>query len=102
MADSIYLGTDLKVLIEMEAPGFSMSEDNWEVSLKSGGKVLKTFAKDECIEDSEGKFYICIRAADLKTGTIDIVFHALVPDDDWDDGIRNEVDKKVLAQIIKV
>jgi len=102
MADSIYLGTDLKVLIEMEAPGFSMEDDDWEVLLKSGGKTLKTFPKDECIEDEEGKFYICVRATDLKTGTIDIVFHALVPDEDWDDGIRNEVDKKVLAQIIKV
>lgn len=102
MADQFYMGTDLKVLVEMEAPGFSMADDDWEVSLKSGSKVLVTFTKDQCAVDEDGKYYICVRSDVLRRGSIDIVFHAHVPDDDWDDGIRNETDKQNFAKILKI
>lgn len=102
MADQFYMGTDLKVLIEMTAPGFSMDDDDWEVILKSGSKILKTYTKEECVVGEDGKYYICVRSEDMKRGSIDIVFHALVPDEDWDDGIRNETDKQTFARILKI
>ena len=97
-----YSGTDLKILIEMEAPDFSMADDDWEVQLKSGTKVLKTYSKADSITDNQGNYYILVRATDLRAGKIDIVFHALVPDDDWDDGIRNETDKQALTRVVKI
>lgn len=102
MADQFYMGTDLKVLIEMEAPGFSMADDDWEVILKSGSKILKTYTKEECVVGSDGEYYICVRADIMRRGSVDIAFHALVPDEDWDDGIRNETDKQHFAKILKI
>lgn len=102
MEEPIYSGTDIKVLVTMEAPGFSMADDEWEVSLKSGGKVLRTYAKDDCIMDGDGNYYALVRAEDLRAGVIDIIFHAYVPDSDWDDGIRNETDKQQLTRVQKL
>lgn len=100
--ESIYTGTDLKILIEMSAPGFSMEDDNWEVIFKSGSRVLKTCPKSECISDDDGKYYALVRATEIRQGKLDIVFHALVPDGDWDDGIRNETDRQALTTVKKI
>lgn len=103
MAESLYLGTDLKILVKMEAPGFSMEDDEWEVMLKIGGKIVGEYPKAECIKDEEGNYYACVRGSSLKNGALDIVFHALVPDSDFmDDGLRNEYDKQPLATIKKI
>ena len=102
MNEQIYIGTDIKVQVSIEASGFSMEDDDWDVSLKSGGKVLKTYSKADCMMDSDGQFYALVRAEDLKSGDIDILFHALVPDEDWDDGLRNETDKQHLLKVLKI
>lgn len=103
MAEEIaYEGTDLKYAIVMEAPGFSMEEDDWSVEIRSGKKVLATYPKEDCIVDGDGQYYVCIEHDVLSVGTIDIVFRASVPDTDFPDGIRDEVDKKKLIVLKKL
>lgn len=101
MEESFYLGNDYKLLIEMTAPGFSMDDDDWDVSIKIGSRTLAKYAKADCIRDDEGNYYALVRGSDMRPGNLDIIFHAYVPDDDWDDGIMNEIDKQSLATIIK-
>lgn len=102
MENQIPLGSDIKVLIEMSAPGFSMANDDWEVIFKCGGKAVATRSKSECIQDYQGNWYALLRGADMKNGELSIVFHAFVPDYDWDDGIRNEYDKQVIGPVVKI
>lgn len=99
----IFEGNDLKYAIGMESPGFDMNEDDWEVQIRLGKKVLASFTRDNSVYDSEeGQYYICIDHDLLSAGTIDIVFIAHVPDEDFEDGIRDEVDKKRLMIIKKL
>ena len=102
MAEPIYLGTDIKVRVLMEAPGFSMANDDWEVIFKCGGKVVATRAKADCIQDSTGNWYALLRGSEMKNGELSVVFHAKVPDYDWDDSIRNEYDKKTVGSVVKL
>ena len=102
MENQIPLGSDIKVVIEMTAPGFSMNNDDWEVIFKCGGKTVATRTKAECIKDYQGNWYATLRGADMKNGMLSVVFHALVPDYDWDDGIRNEYDKQDIAPVVKI
>lgn len=96
-----YLGTDLKFLVEMTAQGFSMDNNDWEVSVMCGTKTVSTFGKQDCIRDDDGNWYVCIKATLLKKGDLTLVAHALVPDTDFEDDIRNEVDKEKVGKILK-
>lgn len=96
-----YQGSDLKILVEMEASGFDMDLDDWSVGIKCGGKIVKTIKKEDAISTDDG-WIVCVRADDLKPGVLEVVGYAAVPDDDFDDGIRNEVDKDTLLTYQKV
>lgn len=92
-----FLGTDLKFIIEIESPGFDMARDDFEVLLEGGeGSVL--LRKEDMVQD-DSNWYICFSTKDLGTGLIRATVTAHVPDDDFEDGIRDEVDKYVIADI---
>lgn len=93
-----FLGTDLKFIIEIESPGFDMGRDDFEVLLEGGeGSVL--LHKEDMVHDENNKWYICFDTKDLGVGLIRATVTAHVPDDDFEDGIRDEVDKYVIADI---
>ena len=93
-----YIGTDLKFIIEIESPGFSMSRDEFEVLLEgSEGEIL--VPKRDMVHDANGKWYVCFDTNDLGPGLIRATVTAHVPDDDFVDGIRDEVDKYVIADV---
>lgn len=96
-----YDGTDLKILVEMTATGFDMDTDDWSVGIKCGNKVVKKIPKEEAVKTEEG-WFVCVRAADLKPGQVEVIGYAKIPDDDFDDGIRNEVEKDKLLVYSKV
>lgn len=102
MSDFYYVGGDLKVAVAFEATGFDMVRDDWEVSLKVGNSVLKTYQKAEVSMDESGTWFIPVVAEDLKPGAIDVVFRAHVPDTDFQNGYRRDVDKKKLTDYKKI
>ena len=100
-SDITYDGTDLKIKVELTAPNFDMDTDDWRVGIKCRNKIVKYISKAEAIPTNDG-WYVTVRAADLKPGAIEIVGYAAIPDDDFDDGIRNEVGKEYLLEYNKV
>ena len=101
--DEWYIGSDLKFLVKMEASGFSMDDDEWEVLVKCGNKVVATFHKSDCIQGGDGEWYVCVPNDVLKNGDIHLVGHAWIPDDDFQStGVRNEVEKVKVGTIKKV
>lgn len=90
--EQTYLGTELKYLIEITASGFSMADDDFEVEIIRGSKVLH-FDKTDMETDEQGNWYVCFDTKDLKTGKISARITAHVPDNDYPDGIRDEVQR---------
>ena len=98
--DPFYLGGDLKFLVELEAPGFDMDDDRFTVTLK-GRKTEKVYEKADLVTDGEGKWYCCFESDDFGPGLIQVVLTAYVPDDDFEDGIRTEILKYNLINVLK-
>lgn len=101
MAEGEYTwsGGGLKYAVAMTCEGFDMNTDDWEIIVKRGMKQI-VFDPTTAIYDPEGdQWYICVDTALLGPGSLDIIFHALVPDDDFPEGIRHEYVKRKLINI---
>ena len=96
--EDAYLGTELKFLLKITADGFSMVDDDFTVTLKRG-QVTKVFTKDQLVQDENDRFYLCFDSAEFGKGLITATITAYVPDDDFDDGLRTEVQKIDLVTI---
>lgn len=98
-----YEGSDLKFVVELTSDGFDIDRDDWAVGVQVGTKILTTITKSEAIKSPEdGKWYICINKEYVKKGDLSLVAYAKVPDADFDDGVRDEVDKRFIGVIQKV
>lgn len=96
-----FVGTELKFLIDIEAGGFSMVDDDFTVTIKRGSKQ-KVFAKADLARDAEDKFYVCFDSAEFGSGMIQAVVTAYVPDSDFPDGLRTEVFLMDLVNVNRV
>lgn len=93
-----YLGTELKYLLEIEAEGFSMMANNFEVEVTCGSKKLH-FNRSDLVLDSSGKWYVCFNTSQLGAGKLFAKVTAYVPDDAFEDGIRTEVERVELIPV---
>lgn len=102
MADYICLGTEVKLLVNIEADGFSMDEDDFNIVLKRGNREL-VFQKADLYHDGED-YIIRFDSTDLGSGYVDAIVTAYVPDPAFEiegnDGYRTEVQK--LEKILKI
>jgi len=84
-----YVGTDLKFLLEIKVPGFSMDDDDYEIRLESESGQL-TITKSEIVEGEEGH-YMLVDSNRLGTGLVRMIVTAKVNDSDFPKGFRREV-----------
>lgn len=96
--DKVYIGTELKFKVVIESTGFSMVDDDFTIKLRNGSRVL-VFDKSDLVKDENDDFYLCFNTNDIGVGTIEMIVTAHVPDEDFDDGIRDEVEKLKLIAI---
>lgn len=107
--DSGFLGTERKFLVEMVSPGFDMARDEFEVVL-TRGKTQRVFYKSDMIEETytvtenniqveKKNYYLCFNTRDFGPGIIVATLVAHVPDGDFPDGIRDEVDEFALMDV---
>lgn len=103
MDEKWYKGSDVKLLIGITGTGFDIDANGWSVDVYIDKKLATTIDKTDAISDGEGKYYLCI-SQDLlpKTGTMYLVVHAAVPDNDFDDGFRDEVEKVKVGEYNKI
>lgn len=92
LEDEVFLGTERKYLIEIQSSGFDMDADDFDIEIKRGPNVIR-YSKADLIKDIEGNYYITVDTAELGAGAATMTVVAHVPDQDFDDGIRDEVDK---------
>lgn len=99
--DRIFVGTELKFKIDIQAAGFSMDDDDFTVTIRRRNQE-KVFKKEDLVTDEEGGYYVCFDTAEFGTGIISAVVTAYVPDLDFDDGLRTEVTEMELVIVDKV
>lgn len=99
--EKVYIGTDVKFIVEPTSPGFDKTQDDFEVLLKRG-KITKKFTKSDMIVDEDDNYYICFSTTEFGKGLVQAIITAHVPDDDFEDGFREEVDKIDLIDIMAV
>lgn len=90
--DEAFLGTEKKYLIDIKSSGFNMETDDFDIEIKRGSKIIN-FKKEDLVKDLDGNFYIVFDTNDLGPGGVTITVVAHVPDEDFQDGFRDEVDK---------
>lgn len=107
--DNAFNTSDRKYLLEINAVGFSMDTDDFDVVLKRGSKSL-IFHKDDLVVEpytvvennitiEKNHYYVCFATDDFGPGDVTVVVTAYVPDTDFDSGFRREVDKFNLVNV---
>ena len=104
-SDSVYVGTDLKIKVELTCEGFSMVDDDFDVIVKCGNTSIKyttnpVATSDKSFVPIDDDYYMYIPTTTLK-GLVTLVATLYVPDEDYTegDGIRHEVVKQDLCYV---
>ena len=95
---TIYQGTELKFTLDIQSDGFSMADDDFKVVIKNTKKSV-TISKAEMILDENENYLFTVDTGFMGTGEYWITTIAYVPDDDFDDGLRTEVQKQLLCVV---
>lgn len=104
--ENVLLGTDLKIKVELICEGFSMDDNDFDLTLRwnGGSKTYKktSSSTDENIvkaQDGSG-WYLVIETEELSMkGLVTLIATLYVPDTDFPDGIRSEVVKQDLFSV---
>lgn len=98
-------GSEKKERIEIVGEGFSMVDDDFEITLRRG-RIEKTFYKRDLVHNVtivDGKeqhdYYLIYDTSDFGAGPLTCIVTAYVPDTDFPDGIRTEIEKFPLTPI---
>ena len=101
--DEAFIGTEKKYLIEIQSTGFDMDRDDFSIVLRRGTNKVE-IPKSELIvepytitvdgqEVTKRNYYVVFDTRALGTGNVSITVTAHVPDTDFGDNVRDEVDK---------
>ena len=101
--DETFLGTEKKYLIEIQSTGFDMDRDDFSIVLRRGANKVE-IPKSQLIvepytivndgqEVTKNNYYFVFNTRSLGPGEASITVTAHVPDTDFDDNLRDEVDK---------
>ena len=94
----IYPGQDLKFRITTEITGFSMDDCKFCITvLDLYGRRRYSVTKDECFQDSEGRWYFTME--NTRRGIYFARFETEIPDDDFDDFSRKFIDVRLLVPV---
>ena len=94
-------GAEVKFKITIEREGFVMSRDDFEVKLSWGMmKQSMTIKKNEMLTNEAGEYFFVFTVANDMVGRLMAECSYDVPDEDYQDGKRTEVNRQCLALVI--
>lgn len=95
-------GEEAKFLIDIEHEGFDIGEDNFDVTLTWGlaGQSL-TIPKSEMVVGDQDTYLFTFDSSDM-LGRVTAECSYYIPDDNYSDGYRTEVDRQILCIITPV
>ena len=93
-----YKNDEIKFTINLEAPGFSMDEDDFDIEVRSGNSSVKGYKNPEPGSSSDviiykdtddGAWYVIVDTSKLAIGSMRVIATAHVIDAHANDGVRN-------------
>lgn len=123
-----YKGDEIKFAINIEAPGFDMETDDFDIEVKSGNKSVKgykdaTKTEDTAVvifketttvqpdtEDSNddsqepvtvNTWYAIVNTAELPVGQMRVIATAYIVDANADDGVRKSIAVAQLDRLVE-
>ena len=94
-----YIGTDLKFQITLTAEGFDQDENNYDIDFYCGSNTPKHYTQQNVVKGGDGCHYLLIPTNDLTPGMMKMVITAYVPDPDFPNNVRKEVESITLGPI---
>lgn len=93
MNDLVFLGTEFKLSIKIDPIGdYSMDDYDFEVEAYCSPKKTISCSKNQLIRIDKDSYIMLIDTEVLGAGTIKAKVTAWIPDGDFDDGLRTEVE----------
>lgn len=94
-----YVGEDLKFKITLTAEGFDQSKDNYDIDFYCGENTVKHFTQADMKEGLDGDYYLLIDTKAMQPGVMRMVITAHIPDNDFPDHFRDEIESISLGPI---
>lgn len=98
MLDQVWLGSEVKLAVSITAEGFDMMRDDFRIVIHGGMGNIEVPREGLLINES-GEWILGIDTNALGAGKVTMVTYAEVPDSDFPDGVRTEVDKTEIFTI---
>ena len=98
--ERVWLGTMLKFLVEIEAEGFDMDENSFEIKF-IGGSGSVVFTKSDLVCE-EGEWYVTLDTSLVGSGMVTAITKVDILDDACPGGIRHEIDSQQLCFVSEV
>lgn len=113
-----YKGEEIKFAINIEAPGFSMDADDFDIEVKSGRTSVKGYKDNSKSQDlavrifsetippeEEGgeptlQWYVIVDTSSLATGQMRVISTAYIVDANANDGVRKSIDVQQLDTLV--
>jgi hypothetical protein len=91
-AIKIYLGTELKLNINIDAMGeFTMDDYDWQCDVYCSAQKVLSIPKSSAIRIDSNNYIILVDSVKIGTGNVKCKVIAHIPDEDFPDGLRTEV-----------
>lgn len=94
-----YVGEDLKFKITLTADGFEQSTDNYEIDFYCGDNTVKHFTQADMKTGLDGDYYLLINTKGMQPGVMRMVITAHIPDNDFPDHFRDEMESISLGPL---
>lgn len=92
MTTEIFLGTELKLNINIEPMGeFTMDDYDWLVDVYCSTKRVLTISKSSAIKIDSNNYVLLVDTEELGAGDVKCKITAYIPDFDFPDTLRTEV-----------
>ena len=97
--ETIYLGTELKLAVQIECEGFDMDSNEWTAQIFCGKNKSEPIGRDTGAVKVGGQWCVLIDTKSLGAGLYWLVTAYDVPDSDFPDGYRHVVKKQALFNV---
>ena len=94
-----YVGEKLKFRITLTAEGFDQEDGRYDIDFYCGDNEVKRYNQDSMKKGLDGNWYLLIDTEGMQPGVMRIVVSVYIPDADFDDNERKEIESISLGPL---
>ena len=94
-----YVGEKLKFRITLTAEGFDQDRDRYDIDFYCGDNKVENYTQEDIKNGIDGNHYLLIDTEGMKPGVMRMVITAYIPDNDFDDNERKEIESISLGPL---